>query len=116
MVMQKIPQLAALKTSFACIIAAIIASDEIVSDQEQRQAEHFFAEEFGIDAEATATLLEQAQEGDVDKHLLLLQEAFAGNMIEKARFMQFLNACITSDGVDSREYRVFEKVRDAFFG
>ncbi len=113
--MKRISELSSIKESFACVNFGVIASDEETSAIEKTLFLTFFSEEFGLDEPAIHALFAVAEEeqGKLDAHLAILAKGMEGQGVEKARFMQFLNTCITSDGVDDWEYRFFDKVRDA---
>jgi len=115
--MKNHPELNELHGSLACIMCAIIKSDLRTSPQEVKKFNEFFAREFELEKEHIDTLHEDAMQdnSDVDEHLALLKEAFAENIILKGRFMEYLNNCVISDGIDYREYPVFEKVRIQLF-
>ena len=50
-----------------------------------------------------------------EEHIELLKEGFEGEMMAKARFMQYLNECVLCDGIGGEEYAVFDRVRGRLF-
>jgi uncharacterized tellurite resistance protein B-like protein len=101
----------------ACVISAVISSDEKVSNKERERAAEFFVREFGKDkASAEALLVSGRKMVDrFEEHLGAVKAALQDNPKEAARFMAFLNTCIVCDGVDDREYVLFERVKSELF-
>jgi uncharacterized tellurite resistance protein B-like protein len=115
--MKSIPELNERITSFACVISALIASDEKVTSKEHSHVVEFFDSEFGID-QAGAEALIAAGRNDIEKldeHIALLKGALQDHGNAGIRFMRFLNTCIACDGVDNREYEIFDKIKAELF-
>ncbi len=115
--MKSIPELNDRIDSFACVISALIASDESVSAKERSHFIEFFEREFGLDTASAKSLMASGR-SDADKfdeHLAALKQALSDNKKESARFMHFLNTCIVCDGVDDREYEIFDKIKSELF-
>lgn len=99
---------------FANIICTIIYRDSKVSSKEKEKFFNFFKEEFGLN-EAEIELLLKENTTDIEEDLKLLKEAFANDISQKAKFMQYLNELIYSDGIEDGEYEVFEMIRRELF-
>ena len=99
---------------FANIICAIIYKDAKVSSKEKEKFFNFFKEEFGLNETEIEPLLKE-QTPNIQEDLKLIKEAFANNISQKAKFMQYLNELIYSDGVEDEEYEVFEMIRRELF-
>ncbi len=111
------PKLNKLHSSFACILCGIIKSDGEISSKEREKFDDFFVKEFELDKETIDTLYVASMQEDnaIEDHIELLKKGFEGQMMPKARFMQYLNDCVINDGVDDKEYEVFEMVRGRLF-
>ena len=99
---------------FANILCAIIYKDSKVSAKEKEEFFNFFKEEFGLNETEIEPLLKE-QNLDIQEDLKLIKKAFANNISQKAKFMQYLNKLIYSDGVKDEEYEVFEVIRKELF-
>ena len=110
-------QLKPLRDSFACVAAALIAVDGKTTSREVERFHEFFTREFGVDQEQADALLEQGmqQRERVDEHIAVLSAVLPHNLLERGRFMRFFNDCIITDGIDDREYPLFDKIRDQLF-
>jgi len=115
--MKNIEILNGLQESFAVLLWAIIISDGVVSDKEREAFNKFFEQEFDLNPYEIDALFKtvETNQKDLEQHLKLLRLALRSYPIQKARFMQYLNQCIICDGVDDREYRTFEEIRQQLF-
>ena len=104
----------ALAEAFANVICAVIYKDTKVSSTEKKKFFAFFKEEFGLTDEEVAPLLKE-NSLNIQVDLEQIKEAFANNISQKAKFMQYLNGLIYSDGIEDGEYEVFEEIREALF-
>lgn len=101
-----------LKKSFAIVIREIILADKTVTTEERNKFDSFFKNEFNLSQSEINTLYVEAinDEMDLDSHILLLKEGFKNKAMLTARFMQFLNETILSDGIEDKEYETFEMI------
>lgn len=115
--MQDNPQLEPLRESFACVAAAVILVDGKVSRGEMSRFHDFFAREFGVDAAQADALLETGKReiDRLDHHLDVLSEVLPHNLKERGRFLRYFNECIIKDGIDDREYPLFDKIKAKIF-
>ena len=115
--MQNNPQLEPLRESFACVAAAVILVDGNVSRGEMSRFHDFFSREFGVDAERADALLEAGKQEipRLDHHIEVLANVLPHNLMERGRFMRYFNDCIIKDGIDDREYPLFDKIKAKLF-
>jgi len=115
--MKNNPKLNALHDSFACVLCSIIKNDGQISKEERSKFDDFFKKEFDLAQDTIDQLFETTVQNELDseKHIELLKEGFSGEMMVKARFMQYLNECVLCDGIGDEEYAVFEMVRGRLF-
>lgn len=115
--MKKNAQLRHLSESFACVAAAVISADGKTSRGELSRFHNFFSSEFGLNkAESDALLVAgKADLERLDHHLEVLAEVLPANLLERSRFMRYLNDSINKDGIAESEYPLFDKIRDALF-
>tara|TARA_R110002096_G_scaffold436051_2_gene666298 strand:- start:45275 stop:45628 length:354 start_codon:yes stop_codon:yes gene_type:complete len=115
--MQNNPQLSLLRNSFACVAAAVIGVDGQTSKAELARFHEFFATEFGVAEPESDALLEagKAERESLDHHLEVLGAVLPENLLERARFMRYFNDSIRVDGIDAKEYPLFDKIRDVLF-
>ncbi len=104
----------ALAEAFANVICAVIYKDSKVSSTEKEKFFAFFKEEFGLNETEIEPLLKENSR-NIQEDLTLVKEAFANNISQKAKFMQYLNGLIYADGVENGEYEVFEMIREELF-
>ena len=97
--------------------AAVIVVDGVTSAGEMARFHDFFAREFGVPEAEADTLLEIGKKDieRLDHHLAVLSDVLPHNLVERARFMRYFNDCIIKDGIDQREYPLFDKIRDKLF-
>ena len=115
--MQNNPQLLPLRNSFACVAAAVIGVDGQTSKAELARFHEFFETEFGVAESEADALLEagKAERENLEHHLEVLASALPENLAERARFMRYFNDSIRADGIDAKEYPLFDKIRDVLF-
>lgn len=115
--MRQVPELNECIESIACVVSAVISSDEQVSNKERERAVEFFEREFGLDTESAKELLASGRRmvDRFDEHLRAVKAALQDNEKEAARFLAFLNSSIACDGVDDREYVLFDRVKSELF-
>ena len=115
--MKNISILNTLQDSFATILCSIIMSDNIISEKEKKKFMGFFKDEFSLSVEEIEALFKKSMDSlaNLDTHLFQLKKGLEDYPTEKARFMKYLNECIICDGVDNREYIIFEEIRSKLF-
>ncbi|MCP4447849.1 MAG: hypothetical protein GY811_21305 [Myxococcales bacterium] len=115
--MQNNPQLEPLRDSFACVAAAVIGVDGKTTKAEMARFHDFFSREFSVSAGEADALLEagKLELARLDAHIEMLAKVLPENLVERGRFMRYFNDCVITDGVDSSEYPLFDKIRDALF-
>jgi len=106
-----------LQNSFAIILATLIKTDGKISEQERKKFNDFFKKEFELDNNSIDKLFKEAIESqeNIEQHIELLKDGFKDDIMAKARFMQYLNETIISDGIEDKEYAVFEMIREKLF-
>ena len=104
-----------LHISFAVVVFHVVRADGKETLQEQEKFVNIFTEYFDLDKERVAELYKFAVnlEGNVDEHLEVLKEKIAHVPSVKMKLMHEVNSLIQADGIDNREYVVFEKIREA---
>jgi len=102
-----------LYASFAVVFYHVIDADGVKSLQEKEKFFNFFKNYFELEQDLVLELYNDVVEleGDLDKHLEILKEELQNFPSLKIKLMNELNSIILSDGIDDREYVVFEKVR-----
>lgn len=105
-----------LQSSFACILLHSMKSDGKISNIEREKFNKFFINEFAQDLETVEILFQNANlECDIDGHIEKVKAGFADELGLKAKFMEFLNSCIGSDGIEKGEYPVFSEITKKLF-
>ena len=115
--MYKNAKLNDLKESFASIFLSVINADAKINKKEVDFFQDFFKKEFNITQNEIEKLFENSMysKRNIDEDIQLLKDAFAEDGVAKMRFMQYLNKCIFSDGIENNEYDVFEMIRAKLF-
>lgn len=116
--MKNIGLLNNLQYSFATVLWSIMISDKRVTKKEQKKFNHFLKNEFALNQIEIKSMFEKVQENtheSIRENIDILKDALGEHPVQKTRFMKYLNECIICDGVDEREYKTFEEIRERLF-
>ncbi|BCD67494.1 TerB family tellurite resistance protein [Nitratiruptor sp. YY09-18] len=105
-----------LSKAYANILGKMINMDGTVSEREKKKFFNFFEREFQLNQSRINDLFEQAlRQDDISDDILIIKEFLAKLPMQKTRLMMYINEIIISDGIQNKEYELFDKIRRDLF-
>lgn len=106
-----------IKKSVATLLAHIIKIDQRDIEKEAPLFCKLMAMDFDCDSEEAEKFLRETleQEYDLDEHIAIINNALCDDKLGKMHILEHLNHIIYSDTITPKDYKEFEKIKEALF-
>lgn len=106
-----------LKMLVSILLCHIIDADDVKSEKEMNKFHEIFESQFQISKDESMVIYQETVKLNFDliSDIEKIEKELASDTIRKAKVMKILNEMILSDGIDNREYEVFEIIRNKLF-
>ena len=106
-----------IKKSVAILLAHIIKIDNRDIEKEAPLFSRFMGMDFECTPKEAEALLRQTmqEEYDLDEHLAIINDALCGDKLGKMHILEQINHIIYSDTITPKDYKEFEKIKEALF-